>query len=399
MNTAILDNEVQAFITANLNANLQRLILKGSPFKTVTIQELVNQIAAKKKAKDKLPTWFNTAEIYYPPKLSIEQTSSEITAQYKAQIVPKGNAFIDLTAGFGIDSFYFSKRFKQGVHCEINAELSHIVAYNYTTLGVENIRCVAQDGMRYLKESHAIFDCIYIDPSRRNSSKGKVFLLEDYEPNVLEHLDFMLDNTNVILIKVSPLLDISNVLKTLRNVAEVHCVAVQNEMKELLFYIKKGFDSAPLIKTINFDKSKIQNFDFTWKNTIETNYTMPQKYLYEPNSAIMKSGGFGAIAAAYVVSKLHPNSQLFTHNELLDFPGRCFEIQAIIKPNKKAIRQLIPEGKANVTVRNFPNSVATLRKKFKLKDGGDDYLFFTTLCDASKVLLHCRKIDKQKITN
>ena len=392
MNTTILNEEVQAFIAANLNADSQQLALKGSPFESLSIHELINQIQAKKKAKEKLPTWFNTEKIYYPAKLSIEQTSSEITAKYKAEIIPKGNVFIDLTAGFGVDTYYFAKRFQQAVHCEINTELAQIVAYNYNKLCIDNVTCIAQDGLTYLKETDTIFDCIYIDPSRRNSTKGKVFLLEDYEPNVLEHLDFILDKTNTILIKVSPLLDISNVLKTLQNVAEVHCVAVQNEMKELLFYIQKNFAGEQTIKTINFNKSGVQTFDFTWRNIVETQFSMPQKYLYEPNSAIMKSGGFNALSTVYRMQKLHANSQLFTHHECVDFPGRVFEIQAIIKPSKKAIRQLIPSGKANVTVRNFPNSVAALRKKFKLKDGGSDYLFFTTLQDNSKVMLHCRKV-------
>ena len=392
MNNSLLEPEVQAFINENLHVDLQQLILKGSPFEQISIQELASQIERKRKAKRKLPTWFNTKEIYYPPKVSIEQTSSEITAKYKADIVAKGDTFLDLTAGFGVDSYYFAQVFKNGIHCELNTSLSQIVTYNYDKLAVKNIKTVAQNGLVYLKDSNELFDLIYIDPSRRNATKGKVFLLEDYEPNVIEHLDFILTKTAQILIKVSPLLDISQVLNSLKNVVEVHCVAVANEMKELLFLVKKDATVSPKIKAVNFTKNEQESFSFSWKKQFDISYAMPRKYLYEPNAAILKSGAFEAVAAHYNMAKLHKHTHLYTSDTLLEFVGRRFEIQTVLKPNKKELKKHLVTNKANVTKRNYPQTVAEIRKKFKIKDGGDSYLFFTTLLDDTKNVLICKRI-------
>jgi len=391
LNKTILNQEVQAFIIMNLNADLQQLILKGSPFEGVTVQEIAHQIQAKQKAEKKLPTWFNTEGIYFPPKINIEQTSSEITAQYKASLF-SGAHFIDLTAGFGIDSFYFSKVFKTGIHCEINAELSKIVRHNYTILGVDNIETQATDGLAYLKQTATIFDLIYIDPSRRNKTKGKVFLLEDYEPNIIENSALLLEKSSRVLVKVSPLLDISNLIKSLNYISEIHCVAVRNEMKELLLVLAKDTTKPLMIKTINFTKNSIEKFDFLWEESFQSDYSLPKKYVYEPNSAILKSGAFDLISKHYKLDKLHKHTHLYTSDSLIDFPGRRFEIIAVLSPNKKALKKQLIAEKANITTRNYPNTVAEIRKKFQLKDGGTDYLFFTTTCDAKKNILHCKKI-------
>jgi len=392
LNKTIHSLEVQQFIDANLNKDLQQLILKGSPFEDVSIQELANQIQAKQKAKAKLPTWFNTATIYFPQKVSMEQTSSEITAKYKASLF-SGENFIDLTAGFGVDSYYFSKVFKRGIHCEINSELSKIVKHNYQVLGVENMTVVAVDGLDYLKQTSEKFDLIYIDPSRRSKTKGKVFLLKDYEPDVIENIDLLLGKSNTILIKVSPLLDITNIINSLEFVAEIHCVAVQNEMKELLIVLKKNYTKAIQLKTINFQKNSTQIFNFEWKKYYNFDYSLPKKYLYEPNSAIMKSGAFEAVASEYSLEKLHKHTHLYTSNDLLNFPGRQFEIIKILSANKKEIKKHLASSKANITTRNYPNTVAEIRKRFQLKDGGDDYLFFCMDLNDKKIVLHCKKVN------
>jgi 16S rRNA G966 N2-methylase RsmD len=392
LNTAILSLEVQQFINAHLNKDLQQLILKGSPFDKVTIQELANQIQAKQKAKTKLPICFNTPGIYFPAKISIEQTSSKITAQYKASLF-SGVNFIDLTAGFGVDTYYFSKAFKSGIHCEINKELSEIVMYNYEVLGVNNVAVLAVNGLDYLKQSDKNFDLIYIDPSRRNKTKGKVFLLEDYEPNIVKNINLLVEKSNAILIKVSPLLDLTNLINSLQFVAEIHCVAVQNEMKELLIVIRKNHNQKIQIKTINFLKNSTQNFNFEWQKHYDFEYSLPKKYLYEPNSAIMKSGAFETVANKYNLGKLHKHTHLYTNDSLIAFAGRFFEIKAILSPNKKEIKKHLATIKANITTRNYPDTVAEIRKKFQLKDGGDDYLFFCTNLNDKKIVLHCKKVN------
>src|SRR6056297_302849 len=216
------------------------VLLEKPNFEGVSQKELAEQIEAKKKCQDKLTTWFNTPNIYYPNKLNIEQTSSETTAAYKAQMV-SGKSLVDLTGGFGVDSYFFSKKMESVLHCEITSELSEIACHNFKVLGQENIECYPVDGVVFLKSSTSNFDWIYIDPSRRNDKKGKVFLLEDCLPNLPENLSLLFEKTQNILVKTSPLLDIKMGIETLEFVKEVHVVAVQNEVKELLFILEKGY--------------------------------------------------------------------------------------------------------------------------------------------------------------
>ncbi|CAM1354968.1 class I SAM-dependent methyltransferase [Tenacibaculum ascidiaceicola] len=393
MNKNILHPEVQSYINDNLKVNIEQFIFKGSPFKDVSVQELANQIIAKHKSEKKLPIWFQTKNIYYPPKLSIEQTSSEITAEYKSKLV-NGDSIIDITGGFGVDCYAFSKRFKKVVHCEINEELSEIVSYNYEQLEVSNIRTVATDGLEYLKNASEKFDCIYIDPSRRNDTKGKVFLLSDCLPNVPENLDFLFEISDTILVKNSPILDISSTINELKFVKEIHVVAVNNEVKELLFLLKKEYKELVEIKTLNILKNKNQYFDFKLGDDFKFEYSIPLKYLYEPNSAILKSGGFNQIASQQKVNKLHQHSHLYTSEKLVkDFPGRIFEINNVFTYNKKKIKKEITETKANITTRNFPKTVAQIRKETKLKDGGNSYLFFTTNINNELIVIDCTKTD------
>lgn len=392
MNTNILHTKIQEFINTNLDANIASLLLKGIAFDSVEAKEVIEQLEAKKRCKTKLQTWFSTEEIYYPNKLNIEQTSSETTAKYKASLV-QGNTIIDLTGGFGVDCFYFSKHFKQVTHCEINEQLSQIVTHNYKQLQATNITTIAQDGLEYLKATDATFDWIYIDPSRRHDSKGKVFFLKDCLPNVPAHLELLFNKANNVLIKTSPLLDISIGLKELQHVKSIHIVAVNNEVKELLWTLKKDYTKPVTIKTCNLKKNTTETFAFQLQeeSTATSNYSTPLAYLYEPNAAIMKSGAFHTIANQLHVFKLHQHSHLYTKDNLIDFPGRAFKIEKIMPYNKKLLKK---EGyaKANIATRNFPESVEQIRKKHKIKDGGDIYLFFTTDLENNKIVIQTKKV-------
>lgn len=389
MNSAILHKDVQQFITDNLKSDITKLIFKGSPFIDVSVQELANQIVAKQKSINKLPSWFSTENIYYPEKISIEQTSSEVTAKYKSKIV-SGKNIIDITGGFGVDCFYFSEHFKVVTHCEINNNLSEIVKHNYQQLKKENITTFSGDGLQFLKDSEENFNCIYIDPSRRNDIKGKVFLLKDCLPNVPENIDFLFSKTNQILLKNSPILDITSAINELKFVKEIHVVALQNEVKEVLFLLEKNYEETIEIKTINIGKKEVQKFNF--KENAFSNYSEPLNYLYEPNSAILKSGAFHQISRQLNVFKLHQHSHLYTSENKLEFPGRVFKIINIIPYDKKKIGKLLPEKKANITTRNFPKTVDKIRKETKIKDGGDTYLFFTTINSNDLVVVFCKKI-------
>ena len=391
MNTAILNTNVQQFISENLKTDITKLILKGSPFSDVSIQELASQIVAKQKAEHKLASWFRTQQIYYPSKINIEQTSSEHTANYKSNLV-NGASIIDITGGFGIDCFYFSKRFEAVTHCEINAELSTIVAHNFKQLKINNITTFSGDAFDFLRSTKEKFDCIYIDPSRRDAVKGKVFLLQDCIPNVPENIDFLFSKTNQILIKTSPILDITSAINELKFVKEVHVIAIHNEVKELLFLLDKEHSKSIEIKTVNIGKEETKTFHFTYKEDLYSDYSEPLSYLYEPNSAILKSGGFHQITNQLNVSKLQQHSHLYTADILLDFPGRTFKIEQVLSYDKKKLKKLLPENKANITIRNFPKTVAQIRKETKIKEGGTIFIFFTTNFKNELTVVICRKI-------
>ena len=208
MDLSILTPEIQDFINNSLQVNISKLALSKNPFPEIDWKEIINQIVSKNKSKSKLPTWFATDKIYFPPSISIEQTSSEITAKYKADLL-SGKSIIDLTGGFGVDCYYFSKKIEKVTYCEKNTELSEIVKHNYEKLQVDNITCLAQNSTEVLTNSDTTFDWIYIDPSRRSDIKGKVFLLKDCLPNVPATLDLYFSKSNKILIKTAPILDIT----------------------------------------------------------------------------------------------------------------------------------------------------------------------------------------------
>ncbi|WP_299367016.1 RsmD family RNA methyltransferase [Winogradskyella sp.] len=392
MNKAILNIEIQEFINFNLNSDTLSLLLKGIPFQDIDAKLIVEQIEAKKRCQKKLPTWFSAYNIYYPNKLNIEQASSEITAEYKARLV-SGKSLIDLTGGFGVDSFYFSKIVKNVMYCEINNELSEIVQHNYEALGVSNIACVKESGIDTLKRIDEPFDWVYIDPSRRDDTKKKVFLLSDCTPNVKTFQGLFLKYSKNVMIKTSPLLDIKATLNDLKFAKELHIIAVNNEVKELLWILERDYEAEFIIKTVNISKSKHQTFQFQLSEEANTivEYSKPLTYLYEPNSAILKAGAFNSTGNSLGISKLHKHSHLYTSEKLIDFPGRHFKIEKVIPFNKKEFSR---EGisKANIATRNFPISVNDIRKKLKIKDGGSIYLFFTTDIDNSRIILLCTKV-------
>jgi len=396
LNKALLHPEVQKFIKEHLHENLTKLILKGSPFPDVSIQEIATQISGLKKAKNKLPTWFKNQDILYPPNLNLEQTSSEITAKYKSELI-NGSTLIDLTGGFGIDDYYFSKKFEKVIYCELNKELSHLATHNFKTLGALNIKSHNGDGLKILAELDEKVDWIYLDPARRDDYGGKVFLLEQCTPNVHENLKLLFQKSDNVLIKSSPLLDLSAGISELRKVVEIHIVSVNNEVKELLWVLNRNISKKIKIKTINISNKETQCFEALLdEESGSSAYSLPLNFLYEPNPAIMKSKLFSALSSETNTYKLQANSHLFTSKEMQPFPGRRFEIIDIIPYNKKALKRSLKLKKANITTRNFPKSVNEIRKELKIEDGGNDYLFFTTDLNNDKIVVVCRKVNNLK---
>ena len=391
MNTEILNTEIQEFISDNLKTEVSKILLKGTNFGTVSTKEIIEQIEAKTKCKKKLPTWFSSEKIYYPSKLNIEQTSSEVTANHKAKLFT-GNSIIDITGGFGVDCFYFSKHFDTVTHCEINEKLSAQVSYNYTQLKVGNITTINSNGIAFLLSKTDTYDWIFVDPSRRHKSKGKVFFLKDCLPNIPQHLDILFERAKNIAIKTSPLLDLSIGINELKHVKDIHIIAVKNEVKELLWILESNYENEITINTANISENNIETFSFQLKSESISNviYSNPLKYLYEPNAAILKSGAFNSVSKQLEVSKLHQHSHLYTSDELITFPGRSFKIETIIDYNKKVLKAL-SLSKANITTRNFPETVQQIRQKHRIKEGGNTYIFFTTNYLNKKIVIICVK--------
>jgi len=390
INEALYSNEVQDFILKNIHADVSRIVLQKSPFANVSSKELAEQIQSKKAIQKKLPLWYNTANIIYPPKLNLEQSSSVQTALYKSTLIKEGSSVVDLTGGFGIDDFYFAKRANSITHCELNASLSEIVAHNTKVLGAQNITFFEGNGLDYLKKITKT-DVIYVDPSRRASS-GRVFLLEDCEPNVITHLDTFLEKADTVIIKAAPLLDIDAAVKQLKLVSEIHIVSVNNECKELLFVIDKHADSPTLVKCAVI-KQDAQVFSFTYQaeKLIELSYSPFKNYLYEADAAFLKAGLFKSVATEFNLDKIHQHSHLYTSSQIAtNFPGRILKINKI--QTFKAFSSEKTVKKANVVVRNFAKKPDELKKKLKIQDGGHIFLYFTTDYKNSPVVLTCELV-------
>lgn len=392
MNKHILKTGAQRYISENWNADIMSALLKPPIFEGISQRELAEQLEAKKKCLQKLPTWFNAPKIYYPNKFHIEQASSEATALYKSQLV-KGKTLADISGGLGVDACYFAQKMGAVHYCETNSELVSIAEHNFGQLQQKNIKCALKDGLLFLKESQMEFDWIYVDPSRRNDLKRKVFILRDCRPNVTVHLSFLMEKAPRLLIKTSPILDISSALRELGPTREIHVVAVDNEVKEVLYILERAFTGDSMFTAVDISKKETGTFVFskTEERNTAAAYAHPQHYLYEPHAAILKSGGFKTVGQRSGTKKLHVHSHLYTSEVLVDFPGRRFRVQATLPYSKNALKRL-RDTKANITVRNFPLSVTGIREKHKIKDGGDTYLFFTTDLNNDRIVLICEKV-------
>jgi len=384
MNKYILADEVQSYINMHINVDVNQIALAKPVFKNISSAELAGQIAAKKKSINKLPTWSKTPKIYYPVLLSIEQCSSEATAAYKANLAV-GDRLVDLTAGFGVDSYFFAKKITQVYSCEINTDLATLNAYNAKTLGAANINVLAEDGIEFLRNTNLAFDTIYIDPARRSNS-GKFFKLKDCTPDVTTHLDLFLTKAKRIIIKTAPLLDITAGLSELTNVSEIHIVSIKNECKELLWVVDRDYQEEAKITCLTLNNiTKTFSFPISGlKTSSKIAVTKPSGYLYEPDVALLKSGAFNLIANRFSLQKLHQQSQLYFNESINpDFLGRIFEIKSVITLNElKKEKELT----GNVIVRNFPEKAENLVKKYRIKASHDDFIIFTATAQGNVVI-------------
>ena len=384
MNQATLD-----YIHDHADEDVRQLALRGSKNPEVDLAFALDQIAGQQKAKTKIPRWAAVDGIVYPPHLSMEQCSSEQTAKYKASIAGQGALFVDLTAGIGVDMAFMSKGFQRAVHVERQSQLCAISSENYRCLGLHHIEVVCGDGVDYLHQlSHA--DLIFLDPARRDEHGGRTYGIADCTPNVLEIRDELLKKADRVMIKLSPMLDWRKAVDDLGNVSEVHIVSVDNECKELLLVLTK--EERPL-RMVCVNNDSIFEYDVNENaDSVVCSHAHPQ-YLYEPNASIMKAGCFALIGKRFGVCQLDQNSHLFvSEQDIPDFPGRHFIIERITSMNKRDLKNAFAAiDMANIAVRNFPLSVSELRKRLKLKDGGDVFVFATTVTDNGHQLFICRK--------
>ena len=367
----LLKTESQNFINANLTADLHSLLLKKSPFPEVTIQEIVQQIKGKKVAQRKFP-FFLKENIVFPPNLNLEQASSQSTAEFKADNL-NGKKFLDLTCGFGIDAYFLSQNFEEITLVEKNAELLDVVKHNWEILN-KKATFVNENLEHFLAKNSESFDVIYLDPARRDSEKNKKFLLEDLSPNLLEIQDQLLEISSQIIIKLSPLIDISYLISVLKNVAKIQIIAVRNEVKELIVFLEKARKGDDVeISCINLESDDAEfAFQFKEEKTAVSAFSEPQQFLYIPNNAVLKSGAFNLISQFFNGKKLHPNTHFYTSDKRIErFPGRILEINMI---DSKHIRK---GEKYNIISKNYPLSPDEIKKKYKILDGGNCYLIFT----------------------
>ena len=391
--------ETRAFIRAHQEDDVRALALQAKKYPEVDMPTAIVQIAGRKVATEKIPSWRKVENIVYPKHLSLEQCSSETTARYKADLL-SGESFADLTGGFGIDCSFISSQFKASTYVERQKELCEIAAHNFPLLGLNHVRVVNDDGVAFLSKMEPI-DCLFLDPARRNEQGGKTVSIADCEPNVKELEDLLLDKATQVMIKLSPMLDLSLALKDLPSTHEIHVISVNNECKELLLLISRKAVYRMPIHCINFTAHEKQCFIFTREQEQECDcvYTSDLKpYIFEPNASILKAGGYRSLASHYQIEKLHPNSHLYTSDQpIADFPGRTFRMISQSTFNKKEMKEKLGDlQKANLTVRNFPASVAELRKRTKLEEGGDTYLFATTLHNEQKILIRCEKYNNNE---
>lgn len=394
-----INEATRQYIRTHENEDVRKLALHRSNDPQVDMSTALQQIEGRQKAKEKLPDLYVNEDILYPSTLSLEQCSSSITAQYKASILGDGaDDIADLSGGFGVDTFAFARKFKHCFYVEPQASLCELARHNASALGFHNIDFL-QGTMEEQLPLLPTTDHIFLDPSRRDVHGDRVVSIEDCSPNILQWKGELLRKVRKsVLVKLSPMIDLKRTMQQLSEVASIHIVAVHGECKEVLFLLTpngSSIDDIP-ITAVNLHNEESVSFQFSTQEENNANPTLAHQvgqYLYEPNAAILKAGAFKSIAVLFGLNKLHPHSHLYTSDNLVaKFPGRIFQVQEVLPFNKKSIKSLSEIRQANISTRNFPLTPEALKKALKIKDGGDLYLFGTTLTGGNLVIIVGRKI-------
>ena len=415
----------EEFIVRHSKDDVRQLALKAHGVKGIDLAYCLDQISGRQTAKRKLPSWAAVDSIVYPPHISMEQCSSEQTALYKKSVLDRLNwlslrspndvssFIIDLTGGFGVDFSFMSHGFRRAVYVERQKHLCEMASHNFKCLGLENVEVVCEEAEEYLVNCDNA-DVIFLDPARRDSHGAKTYAISDCTPDVISLLPLLLNKAHLVMLKLSPMLDWRKAIADLGEeyVVEVHIVSVDNECKELLILLSSMQSTSSSLHCVNITGNNISSFivsissmafpgkrqfnspDIPDNTEILDNHISRHAFLYEPNASIMKAGCFDVVADRYPgIVKIAPNSHLFVSDkEIRDFPGRCFAIEKTTTMNKKELRSALAGiTSANISIRNFPMSVADLRKRLKLTDGGNTYIFATTTEDGAHMLYICAK--------
>jgi hypothetical protein len=372
---------VQAFLAANEGMDERNLVLHSQGVMGISPGIIADQISGRRKSKLKLPLLYTTAGIIFPPAANLEQSSSQKTAEFKANkfLVDIGDRalLLDLTGGAGVDSFFFSQQFGRIVYVEPDSRLFGIARHNHEKLGAGNIDHLNTTAEDFLSGWTGRASLVFVDPSRRGEARQKVTVFKDCKPDITSIQDDIFAISDYMLVKASPLLDIKAALSELKFVKRVVVLSVDNDCKELLFFSDSNFRGEPGILTVNLagDAEQIFEFSMSEEKNAEASFSAPGTFIYEPNASVMKAGGFKIIGKQFGVEKLDRNTHLYTSKKMLgDFPGRIFQLDSLIASDPKDAARVFPEGKANVIVRNYPLSTTELKKKLKISDGGEKYL-------------------------
>ena len=410
----MLNEATRQFVRLHDADDVRRLALQAHAAPDVDLPLALNQIRGRQIARQKLPSWAEIEEIAYPPHLSMEQCSSEQTAQYKAQLLSrfvstfsKQAHFIDLTGGLGVDFSFIAQAIGacKAVYVERDAHLCELARHNFPLLGLPNAEIVCDTAENYLHQcstvTHPPSTILFLDPARRDAHGNRTYALADCTPNVLEIRDELLKIADFIVLKLSPMLDWHRAVEELGNVSEVHIVSVANECKEMLLVMKKNPENLKI-----FCANDQQLFSYEETGTIAHKRAVPcisavaslvgKSHLFVPNASVMKAGCFAELCEQFHLEALAPNSHLFVRvgdDKQEDFPGRKFQISAISSMNKREIHEKLSGiAQANIAVRNFPMKPEELRRRLKMREGGDTYIFATTLADKKHVLIVCKHV-------
>ncbi|MCH6236648.1 class I SAM-dependent methyltransferase [Cognataquiflexum rubidum] len=392
MAISIYTAALKKFVQDHQSEDPAQLLFAYSGKTDFDLKAAVQQIQSRQKAKHKLPSWTANQEILFPVSLSLEQASSEETARFKSALV-NGKTMIDLTGGFGVDTFFLSENFQNAIYCERNGELAEIVRHNFDLLKPGKFEIVEGDSLAYFSKSDEIFDLTYVDPARRGEHNQKLYKLADCEPDIVSNWDLLQSKSNAILIKASPMLDIKQALHEIPEIQKIWVISVKNEVKEVLLLWEKGIPTGErIIQAVDLQTDGPKGFSFTYEEEESSESILGEvgKYLIEPYASVLKAGAFRSFGKRFGLKKLHPNSHLYTCEDLTQgIPGRIFEVIQEISNPKKELKQLFPGGKVNVITRNYALSSDDLKKKYKLQDGGKEFLIGTRVGERFG-LFYCR---------